>query len=199
MRIRRNPILTGALLMILSSGSAAAQPSEPEQRPALSGREVVEQFGRAVVMIEAESEARAWQGSGFVIGAGGTIVTNLHVLENASKVKVLFSNGTHIDEVTVSAFDVERDLAVFSVDIRSDMTQLPAVYLGNTSSVKPGDRILVISNPMGLEQTVTEGIVSAWREPKRQTAGDTGEPSARLLQVSGGSPSAFSRDTFPIC
>jgi S1-C subfamily serine protease len=178
MRIRRSPILTGALLMMLSFGLAAAQAPVPEKRPTLSVREIVERFGRAVVTIEAESEGQAWQGSGFVVGAGGAIVTNLHVLENASEVKVSFSNDTHIDEVTVSAFDVERDLAVFTVDIRADMTQLSTVDLGDPSSVKPGDPIFVIGSPMGLERTVTEGIVSAWREEKGQAAGDAREASS---------------------
>jgi tetratricopeptide (TPR) repeat protein len=171
---------------------AAVLCAHAEEPPALTSREIVERVGDAVVLIEAERRDGSGQGSGFIVGDDGAIVTNLHVLEGATELAITLSNGTRISDLAVRAFDVERDLAVLVAGLPSGMERFPTVDLGDPSSAGPGTKILVIANPLGLEQTVTEGIVSAWREP------DEGEPTApsgvgtpglmlppcRLLQIS---------------
>jgi S1-C subfamily serine protease len=175
------------LALIIHAGSAHA-----EERPALTPQAVVARAGAAVVMIEAESDDGTGQGSGFVVEGDGAIVTNLHVLAGASTLTVSLRDGTRFTEVAVRAFDVERDLAVVVVELPNGAGALPTVELGDTTSIEPGAAILVIGNPLGLEQTVTEGIVSAWREPGGEDAGRPEDdprsalllPPCRLLQIS---------------
>jgi tetratricopeptide (TPR) repeat protein len=153
---------------------------------------VVERSGPAVVLIQVESGGESRQGSGFVMGEDGVIVTALHLLEGAAKISVSLPDGRLFDETAVLAFDVERDLAVLLVEIQEGDDALPTIDLVDDLLVEPGDPVLIISNPLGLELTVTEGIVSAWREPKGQKLRDRTEgeaprmllPACRLLQIS---------------
>lgn len=175
------------LLMALAGG---AQSAEPEK--ALTLKQIAELASPAVVLFETEGKDQALQASGFVVGASGLIVTNLHVLDKATKVKVSLPGGKHFEEVSVLAFDVEQDLAIVKVDIPAEGGGLVTVGLGESSSIGPGDAIVVISNPLGLTLTLTEGIVSAWREPQDGGAERDLEekgpmlplPTRRLLQIS---------------
>lgn len=172
------------LASVVALAGAAATPSGGEQPAVLSPREVAERFGPAVVLIEAETDGGIKQGSGFLVAPDGTIVTSLHVLDAAKSVRVSLWDGTKIEDVTVRAFDVVLDLVVLRVDA-GGRAALPSVDLGETSSIEPGDGILIIGNPLGLEQTVTEGIVSAWREPKGERTSIPSMPfSTRVLQIS---------------
>lgn len=163
--------------------------SAEERSPVLSPRDVVQRAGPAVVRIEAEANGRIVQGSGFVVTSEGAIVTSLHILDAASSVRVLLRDGTAFEDPTVLAFDIERDLVVLGVDADE---ALPTVDLGEPSSIEPGEAVLVIGNPLGLDQTVTEGLVSAWREPKKEGSEDRSHgrsaPSlpfaTRVLQIS---------------
>jgi S1-C subfamily serine protease len=178
--------------ILLIGLSALAQPTDPETIEVFTPREIVERAGPAVVMIQVESYGRTKQGSGFLVEGDGAIVTNLHVLDGASKLAVLLPDGNRIEEVAVRAFDVRRDLAVLVVDVPDGVVGLPTADFGDTSSIEPGEKVLVISNPLGLEQTVTEGIVSAWREPQEQEDDDPRDvppaglllPQCRLIQIS---------------
>ena len=95
-------------------------------------------------------------GSGVVVNADGTILTNNHVVEGADKITVAMSdNKTY--EAKVVGTDVPSDLAV----IKIEATNLPFLTLGNSDSVRVGDIVLAIGNPLGIGQTVTAGIISA--------------------------------------
>lgn len=98
------------------------------------------------------------EGSGFVWDTYGHIVTNNHVVENASQISVTFSDGTVVDAKLVGA-DPESDLAVIQVD--PDGVDLHPVVLGDSHAVKVGDLAIAIGNPYGLSGTMTQGIVSA--------------------------------------
>ncbi len=98
------------------------------------------------------------EGSGFVWDTQGHIVTNNHVVENASQISVTFSDGTVVDAKLVGA-DPESDLAVIQVD--PDGVDLHPVVLGDSHAVKVGDLAIAIGNPYGLSGTMTQGIVSA--------------------------------------
>jgi len=98
------------------------------------------------------------QGSGFVYDANGHVVTNAHVVDNASSVKVRFANGNTYD-ATVLGTDPSTDLAVLDVDAPS--SQLRPLTLADSSSLEVGQDVVAIGSPFGLENTVTSGVVSA--------------------------------------
>ena len=96
-------------------------------------------------------------GSGFIISEDGYIVTNNHVVENMDSITVAFEDGREL-EATVVGRDPKTDIALIRVE--SD-TPLPALALGDSDAVRPGEWVVAIGNPYGLEHTVTAGIVSA--------------------------------------
>ncbi len=135
----------------------------PMQRPpnALTARQVVERVMPSIVLIVAqdENEEPVGQGSGFFFKPG-LVATNLHVFKRASQgyIKIVSSGQTH-KIVEVVSLDVRRDICVIRV---ADATTRP---LPLNASIKPaiGDEVYVLSNPKGLEGSVSKGIVSALR------------------------------------
>ena len=95
-------------------------------------------------------------GSGVVVSPDGYILTNNHVVDGATDVKVSFSNQKEIPAKVIGT-DAASDLAVIKVE----QSNLPTLPLGNSSTSQVGDIVLAIGNPFGLGQTVTMGIVSA--------------------------------------
>tara|TARA_B100001027_G_scaffold5397_1_gene3502 strand:- start:3315 stop:4718 length:1404 start_codon:yes stop_codon:yes gene_type:complete len=95
-------------------------------------------------------------GSGFVISEDGYIVTNNHVVENASDIRVTFTDGLKL-EAEIIAFDTETDLALLKVNGEG----LPHLEFGDSDTAKVGNWVMAIGNPHGLGGTVTAGIVSA--------------------------------------
>ncbi|HVZ06859.1 trypsin-like peptidase domain-containing protein [Rhodopila sp.] len=97
------------------------------------------------------------RGSGFIIDANGTIVTNNHVVKGAKSVSVTLDDGTELPAKVIGV-DPRTDIAVLKV--KSDKA-LPFIQLGNSRDVKPGEWVVAMGNPFGLGGTVTAGIVSA--------------------------------------
>jgi len=95
-------------------------------------------------------------GSGFVIEADGKILTNAHVVAEADTVVVTFANGRTL-EGKVLGSDPVTDIAVVQIPANN----LPTVTLGNSDQVQPGQWAIAIGNPLGLDQTVTVGVISA--------------------------------------
>jgi putative serine protease PepD len=102
-----------------------------------------------------ESQA---EGSGFVIDNDGHIVTNQHVVDGASSIKVTFANG-HTASAKVVGTDPSTDVAVIKVDAAK--SELHPLAFANSNGVQVGDGVVAIGSPFGLEGTVTTGIVSA--------------------------------------
>ncbi|MEX2208131.1 MAG: Do family serine endopeptidase [Myxococcota bacterium] len=96
-------------------------------------------------------------GSGFVISADGFIVTNNHVVAGVDEIRVHFSDGTEA-EAKVVGLDPKTDIALIRVE---GPTERPALRLGDSDALLPGDFVVAIGNPFGLDHTVTFGIVSA--------------------------------------
>jgi Do/DeqQ family serine protease len=96
-------------------------------------------------------------GSGVIVEANGTIVTNNHVIEGADEIKIALSDGREFP-CKVILKDDRLDLAVLKVDTKATF---PALPIGNSDAVEVGDLVLAIGNPFGVGQTVTSGIVSA--------------------------------------
>ncbi|MEY3733579.1 MAG: hypothetical protein RL347_938 [Actinomycetota bacterium] len=122
----------------------------------------------SVVQINVAGNGGAGTGSGFVIREDGYILTNNHVTAGGSDITVTFSDGETADATLVGA-NPGYDLAVLKVD----RTGLPAVTLGSSSALEVGDSAIAIGSPLGLQGTVTAGIVSALNRPV--TAGGEGE------------------------
>jgi putative serine protease PepD len=98
------------------------------------------------------------QGSGWVYDSDGHIVTNDHVVEGATSVKVRFWDGKTYS-ATVVGTDKSTDLAVIKVDAPS--SELYPLAVGDSTELQVGDGVVAIGSPFGLEETVTSGIVSA--------------------------------------
>jgi putative serine protease PepD len=97
-------------------------------------------------------------GTGFVVDAGGTLVTNAHVVGDASEVEVQFSDE-RTATATVRGVDRSSDLAVLEVDT-ADTGRLHALQLADSTTVRTGQLAVAIGSPFGLPQTATAGIVS---------------------------------------
>jgi serine protease Do len=96
-------------------------------------------------------------GSGWIADSTGIIVTNRHVIENAYEILVTLQDGT-VASARLLGKGLNFDLAVLQIDAGRS---LPAVKVGNSDEVHVGDRVFAIGNPLGLQGTVTSGIVSA--------------------------------------
>ncbi|UCE29342.1 MAG: trypsin-like peptidase domain-containing protein [Candidatus Bathyarchaeota archaeon] len=115
---------------------------------------IYDQIKHSVVLIQTE----VGLGSGFVIDRDGHIVTNYHVIEDASTMQVTFLDGNITDAHKVGE-DVYSDLAV--IEVNPDVTELYPVVLGNSSTLIVGEPVAAVGNPFGLSDTITAGIVSA--------------------------------------
>ncbi len=110
-------------------------------------------------------------GSGFVVRSDGRIVTNLHVVAGAREATVVFSDGRKLGGVEILDVSDAFDLALLKVPA----DKLPALPLGDSSRVQVGQHVVAIGNPLGLSNTVSDGLVSALRQISAQ---------ASLLQLS---------------
>ncbi len=97
-------------------------------------------------------------GSGFIIDKEGYIITNNHVVENAEEISVKLADGREY-KAKVIGRDPKTDLAL--IKISSLFKELPFLPLGDSDKMRVGDWVLAIGNPFGLEETVTQGIISA--------------------------------------
>ena len=136
----------------IQRGSVAPQLQLPPNMEPF--REFFERFGRR----GPENRRRgAALGSGFIINAEGTIITNNHVIQGADEIMVVLNDGREFKAELVGG-DPEIDLAVLKV---STDVSLPFVKFGDSDVARVGDWVLAIGNPAGLGGTVTAGIISA--------------------------------------
>ncbi|MGY6528374.1 MAG: HhoA/HhoB/HtrA family serine endopeptidase [Cyanobacterium sp.] len=99
----------------------------------------------------------AGQGSGFIVDSSGIILTNAHVVSDADKVTITLKDGRKFSG-EVTGTDHITDLAVVKVDSEGEL--LPTAVLGDSGAVKVGDWAIAVGNPVGLDNTVTLGIIS---------------------------------------
>jgi Do/DeqQ family serine protease len=102
-----------------------------------------------------EKQVQRGAGSGFIFDSNGRIITNAHVVDGADKVRVTLKDGRSFDGKVLGA-DPLTDLAVIQIDANN----LPALALGNSDRLEPGEWAIAIGNPLGLDNTVTTGIIS---------------------------------------
>ena len=144
---------------------------------------IYEQVSPAVVEVKSEFGSRfgseqSGTGSGFLVDADGHIVTNNHVVEGASNVKVTFTNGTTADAIIVGR-NPANDLALLKVDA-SFVDGIEPVRIGDSSALKPGQLAVAIGNPFGLEGSITVGVIS---QLQRELPSSLGRPISNVIQT----------------
>lgn len=181
------PDMTVAPPAAPASELPAAAPVSPGGQALLTQGEnfianAVDQVGPAVVRIDAQRQVQATLpsglddpllrrffggvpnapqveegvGSGFILEADGVIVTNAHVVDGADRVTVTLRDGREFEGEVVGE-DPVTDVAV----VRIEADNLPTVSVGNAEQIRPGEWAIAIGNPLGLDNTVTAGIISA--------------------------------------
>ncbi|NJK62519.1 MAG: PDZ domain-containing protein [Synechococcaceae cyanobacterium SM2_3_1] len=136
----------------------------------------VDPFFREFFGIPSQPQERRQQGtgSGFVVTSDGQIITNAHVVNKADRVTVVLKDGRQF-EGRVLGSDTITDVAV--VQIEAD--HLPTVSLGRSEDLEPGQWAIAIGNPLGLDNTVTAGIISALG----RSSGEIGVPDKRVAFI----------------
>jgi S1-C subfamily serine protease len=113
-------------------------------------------------------------GTGFVINADGAVVTAMHVVERATQIRVRFADGTRAS-AEISSSEAANDTAILEVDELPDVV-VPAVIGG---SLSVGEEVFAVGNPLGLEDSLSAGVVSA---TDRSVPGDNGRKLTDLIQ-----------------
>ena len=151
-------------------------------------QDIYREEGDSVVYIEAEGVSEdslfgqqqgTATGSGFVVDENGTILTNAHVVQGADSVSVSFKEDGDAIDAEVKGVDNDTDLAVLKID-PSEVEDLRAIPLGDSSQVEVGDPVVAIGNPLGFQRTVTTGIVSALQ---RQIDAPSGFSISNVIQT----------------
>jgi serine protease Do len=125
-------------------------------------KDLVRRFGEAVISIETPSG----KGSGFILNDEGFAVTNHHVIDGETRISAILYENTavglrrrRIDDVAIVALNPFVDLALLKLPPQKDL-KLGHVYLGSLDDLNAGDGVFAVGNPMGLERSVSQGIVS---------------------------------------
>jgi hypothetical protein len=183
--------LTGRLLGVaaLLLAGCASKPAPPVQGPhgaatgggatatalasagPLTAAQIAERATPSVVLIRTRNAFRKGLGTGFVVSSDGQVVTNWHVIREASDAIVELADGRKFPSPIVMAVDRERDLAL----LRVPAANLPALPLADSDRSRPGETVVAIGHPLGLGNTVSHGLVSAIRRVN---------PRLTLLQIS---------------
>jgi tetratricopeptide (TPR) repeat protein len=179
--LKRKLPLWLALVLLSTVSTATAQQQQQETLPELIRR--VKPAVVAVITYDAKNEVQM-TGSGFFIRPG-QVLTNLHVIEGAhrAEVRTLDGKGKTYATTGVVSLDDEGDLAVLSVDIPADRARSLEVA---DSLPEEGEQVFVIGNPLRLEGSVSDGIVSAVREVP--SLGEIVQITAPISNGNSGSP-----------
>jgi S1-C subfamily serine protease len=183
-----------------AAANAQAPPAQSAQNPAVA---VYQQNGPSVVNITSlavltglgfggQPQQQQTQpqgiGSGFFIDTDGRIITNNHVVQDADQLAVTLSDQTTVPAQLLGR-DPDNDLAVIKIDPnatdqngRTIADRIKPVTLGDSEQVTIGETAIAIGSPLGLDQTVTEGIISARRNPGENSP----VPGAQIADVLGG-------------
>ncbi len=149
----------------IDAGSADAggeTASNPEDSKPLNPEELFNRWSGSVVTIRVTAGAfRDGGGTGFIIDNAGTVITNHHVVGESTAVSIKLKDGSWVDRVDLLHRDKDRDVAILRI---SPAEELVPTLLGDSDDVKVGEKVISIGNPLGLEHTLTDGLISARRK-----------------------------------
>ncbi|WP_437735875.1 S1C family serine protease [Sorangium sp. So ce1335] len=167
---RLSCLVAAAALAALGCGAGASgQPAASAPQPAvMTPAQIAARATPAVVTIRGDGSL----GAGFLVREDGWIATNFHVIAGMPDLKVVLWDQSEHPVLEVLAFDEERDLAIVRIHAPR---KLPLLPLGDSRAVRPGDPVVAIGHPLGLADTVSNGLVSAVRVV---------DPALTLLQIS---------------
>ena len=154
-----------ALLVTLGNAQTLAPGSRQDRnaaaQPTVTPSAILASNSKAIAVIVAASSESTKLGTGFLVGNHGLLLTNLHVVEGTTAVGIKLSGTGAVTLITkVRGYDLDNDLAV----LEADGVDTRPVTLGDSDKVAAGQPVVVVGNPEGLEQTVSNGLVSAIRE-----------------------------------
>lgn len=182
------------LLAILLTGCATTKgnvalvvsPTKPQEQKTPSIQSIIQEQGEAVVLIVTyDNSGNVLKlGSGFFVRADGVLITNYHVIEDAYSAVIKLTDGKVFDDVSIIDFNAEWDIAVLKVKGSGFST----VKLGNSDNVQTGQKIVVIGNPEGLQNTVSDGLISSIRKIEPQDNDYVFQISAPISMGSSGGP-----------
>ncbi len=154
--MQADPADNGIVAAVSSQNEKTTTEIAKEVGPAVVGITSTTQGQMSIFGTTSQSEA---EGSGIILSADGYIVTNNHVVDRATTVKVTLNTGAEYDATLVGK-DEQTDLAVIKIEPTEELT---VATMGDSNTLEVGERVVAIGNPMGLEffGSVTEGIVSA--------------------------------------
>jgi S1-C subfamily serine protease len=170
-------VLATLALLLAGAGTTSAGTAPQSSRHALASEpspsghvlggfdpdtleKIAEKALPAVVLIDVRTATGSRQGSGFLVEPGGRILTNHHVIRDAVSARVKLASGDVYDRVSVLAADERRDIAVIQIS----GFDLPVLVLGNSDSVRIGAPVVAIGSPLGLENTLSTGVLSGRRQ-----------------------------------
>ena len=164
-------------------------PSETNAEEAVPLRRIIEVAKLSVFTVLARDSSGdvISKGTGFSVESNGILLTNAHVVEGAEEVSVRASNGGVFEVEGIAAIDTEHDLVALKIRAKD----LPVLRIATEGSLEVGDSVVTVGSPFGLENTVTEGIVSGFRELDDESVNLSGtiiQFSAPVSSGSSGSP-----------
>ena len=133
-------------------------------------------FGNMMPNMPQQPRRAQGLGSGFIVDRNGYILTNNHVVENATRIQVTLPGDKTEYPAKLIGTDPELDLAVLKIDTSKQLTPLP---IGNSDAIEVGDWAVAIGSPFGLDQSMTAGIISA----KGRDLGERDHQLQRFLQT----------------
>jgi len=172
---RNRTILSVVLFLVLATIIAivsVTKPDEPSRKPANTlekQRQKPSPIGEAVLTLVNfdRSGAAVSQGSGFILTSNGLAGSNYHVIKEAFQAVAKCCNGRIFDVQTIEGADLGKDLVVFRLKERGSAIEpqgLPFVTLGSSNDLTVGEKVFAVGSPQGLENTLSDGILSAVRE-----------------------------------
>lgn len=156
-----------SLILALAGIASAQSPAPKKDVPTIAKAA----RGAIVTILMAHDDKPIALGTGFLVKPDGTIVTDYHVIASGDAAVAKFADGTILPVDGVLATDRVRDLAIIKIHGKN----FPTLALGNSNQLQVGDEVVAIGNPLGLEQTVSNGILRGVRTDEKE--------SGELLQI----------------
>jgi len=158
--------LLATSVLAQKAGPKSSKPNSSQSNPASKEQsvEVIAEAARQSVVVISHFGRDGKEdglGAGFVVSSNGLIATSLHVIGEARPISVQLANGTRYEATEVHAWDRKLDLAVIRITVTGKLTSLP---LGDSDTLKQGTPVVAIGNPLGLERSIVQGVVSAKRD-----------------------------------